>query len=145
MCFTLYLGASIKLPLIEWNKDQPAVHTANLQDDELEVLSRFTFPHILYVGSNEGCGCGFRHALAEGKNWLPVVNDDKDAQKAIQKNHIDLRQYLTDNTAGRSVEIYGCWNGHVADCTNCVIDIRIEDLTREDFYFKEGSLYKVAI
>ncbi len=53
MCFTLYVGASIKLPLIEWNKDHPVVHTANLQDYELGVLNRFTLPYVLYIGSDQ--------------------------------------------------------------------------------------------
>jgi len=144
MCFTLYVGASIKLPLIEWNKEQPGFHTANPRDYELRVLSRFTLPHVLYVGSHEGCGCGFRHALAEGKIWLPVVEDDKDTLNAIQKNHVDLRQYLAGNTAARSFEIYACWNSDVNDCPDCVSDIKIEDIVKEDFYFKEGWLYRVA-
>ena len=145
MCFTLYAGASITLPLIEWNKDQPAIHTTNLQDYELGVLTRFTLPYVLYIGSDQRCGCGFRHALADGKNWLPVVGDDKDDLDAIQKNQMGLWQYLTDNAAGDSIEIYACWNGDVYDCSDCISDIGIDDIVNEDFYFKEGWLYKVAV
>jgi len=145
MCFTIYVGTSIILPLIEWNKDQPGVHAANLQDYELAVLSRLTLPHVLYIGSDQGCGCGFRHALAEGKGWLPVVEDDKDARNVIQKNHVDLWQYLAGNIAAGSVEIYACWNSDVNDCPDCISDIRIEDIANEGFYFKEGWLYNVAI
>jgi hypothetical protein len=145
MCFTLYIGTPIKLPLIEWKKDQPGVHATNLKEYELGVLSRFSLPNVLYIGSDQGCGCGFRHALAEGKEWLSVVENDQDALKAIQKNHIDLWQYLTCNLTAGSVEIYACWNGDVNDCPDCVSDIKMENIINEDFYFKEGWLYKVAV
>jgi len=145
MCFTLYVGTSIKLPLIEWKKDQPAVHTTNLQDYELGILSRFTLPYVLRIGSDQGCGCGFRHALADGQNWLPVGEGEMDDLDAIQKNHKGIWQYLTGNVTGESIEIYACWNGDVYDCSDCISDIRIEDILNEDFYFKEGWLYKVAI
>jgi len=46
--------------------------------------------------------------------------------------------------AARSFEIYACWNSDVNDCPDCVSDIKIEDIVKEDFYFKEGWLYRVA-
>jgi hypothetical protein len=143
MCFTLYVGASVKLPLIKWDKDQPGVHAKGLEDYELGVLKRFTFPHVIYIGSDQGCGCGFRHALADGKNWWPVIEEDEDASNKVQKNHIGLYEYLADNVAAGSVEIYACWNSDVNECPDCVSDIRMEDIVDKDFYFKEGWRYKV--
>jgi hypothetical protein len=145
MCFTLYIGASIKLPLIEWDKDQPAVNTTNLHDYELGVLSRFSFPYVLNIGSDQGCGCGFRQSHATGQEWLPIVGDNKDDQDAVQKNHVGLWQYLTNNAAGESIEIYACWNGDVYDCADCISNIRLEDILNDEFYFREGWLYKVTV
>jgi hypothetical protein len=133
------------MPLIEWNKDQPGVHTGNLQDYEIGVLSRCTLPFILYFGSDQGCGCGFRHALADGDGWLPVVADNKDDLETERKNHMGLSQFLVDHLMGESIEIYACWNGDVNDRSDYVSDITIEEIGSENFYFKEGWLYRMTV
>jgi len=145
MCFTLYVAASKKLPLREWNKDKPGVHTANLQDYELGVLGRLSLPFALYVGSNQGCGCGFRHSIVDGQGWLPVIPSEKYELNAEQENHVGLWQYLTESLEGGSIEIYACWNSDVNECPDCIGHIRIEDITNSDFYFKEGWLYRMTI
>jgi hypothetical protein len=102
-------------------------------------------PEVVYVGSDQGCGCGFRHALIDDKEWYPIVEEDNDMIEVIQKNHEDLYQYLTDNVKIGLIEVYGCWNGNITDSIDCVDEISIKDLTDKDFYFKEGWLYKVLV
>lgn len=144
MCFTLYLGSSIRLPFIEWNKDEPAVHTGNLQNHELGILHRLKLPFTMYIGSVQGCGCGFRHALRDKQAWLPVVAADKEELSAEQQNHQGLWKYLTDNLESGSIEIYACWNGDVNGSPDWSSEIRVEDILDRDFYFKEGWLYRVT-
>jgi hypothetical protein len=145
MCWTLYISTTIKLPLIEWDSNQPRFNARKLKVDELAIVSRFTMPEVVYLGSDQGCGCGFRHALLAGKEWYPIVEEDNDTMEVIQKNHEDLYQYLTDNVKSGFIEIYGCWNGDITDSIDCVDEISIKDLTDKDFYFKEGWLYKVLV
>jgi hypothetical protein len=145
MCWTLYVSTPIKLPLIEWDSKQPRFNARKLKDDELAIVSRFTMPEVVYVGSDQGCGCGFRHALIADKEWYPIVEEDNDMIEVIQKNHEDLYQYLTDNVKIGLIEVYGCWNGNITDSIDCVVEISIKDLTDKDFYFKEGWLYKVLV
>ena len=76
MCWTLYVSTPIKLPLIEWDSKQPRFNARKLKDDELAIVSRFTMPEVVYVGSDQGCGCGFRHALIADKEWYPIVEED---------------------------------------------------------------------
>jgi hypothetical protein len=81
MCFTLYIGASVK-------------------------LRRFTLPYVLNIGSDQGCGCGFRQSHVAGQEWVPVVEEKKDDFDAVQNNHVGLWRYLTGNVVGESIEIY---------------------------------------
>src|SRR6478735_6274387 len=122
MCWTLYVSTPIKLPLIEWDSKQPRFNARKLKDDELAIVNRFTMPEVVYVGSDQGCGCGFRHVLIADKEWYPIVEEDNDI-----------------------IEVYGCWNGNITDSIDCVDEISIKDLTDKDFYFKEGWLYKVLV
>lgn len=144
MCFTIYLGSSVQGPLVEWNSDQPTFHTKHLDKNEEGILDRVSLPHVLYMGSDQGCGCGFRHALRDRTDWLPAIEEEGDSRKT-QENHVNLVQYLSDNLLNQNIEIYACWNGDVVDRVDVVEKIELEDILNAAFYFKEGYLYKMHI
>jgi hypothetical protein len=59
MCMVVYLAADAPLPLISWDAQAPAFHVKALGSRDDPVRARFSKPHVYYVGSHEGCGCGF--------------------------------------------------------------------------------------
>jgi len=73
MCFTIYIGCTTPLPEILWDNDHPQFNTKYLEDWEENVKRYFSYPDVIYAGSDEGCGCGFRHALLSDGDWLPVT------------------------------------------------------------------------
>jgi hypothetical protein len=58
-----YLASDVQLPRIDFIFESPAFNTKDIDDSKKDVKIHFSLKEILYVGSDEGCGCGFRHAL----------------------------------------------------------------------------------
>jgi hypothetical protein len=145
MCFTLYIGSDTALPQILWDKDIPGFHTRELEDWEGQVPSCFSHPKVIYVGSDQGCGCGFRHALLTDKEWIPVISEDEQEMDVVRNNHQALFDYVTSNIKDVKLEIFACWNGNVDGGPQSVEQIKCSDLINEQFYFKEGGLYTIVI
>jgi hypothetical protein len=109
----LYLGSEKRLLIIPFHPEQPAFKTKELDEQEKPVMQHFTMPQVLYVGSNEGCGCSFRHALYDKGQWSYVVWEEGKEAVNSQVDHQALVNYL--NASGlQKVEIYACWDGDYA-------------------------------
>jgi hypothetical protein len=84
------------------------------------VRSRFSLPHVAYVGSHEGCGCGFNSELAwEGfetqdalAGLLEALEPEERARfDAGQWSRLQLRALVEGALADGPVEVFGCWAG----------------------------------
>ena len=60
MCMMVYLGSPKPLTLVAWNEERHAFHVTALAPEENRVKRQFSHPSVVYVGSHEGCGCGFQ-------------------------------------------------------------------------------------
>lgn len=110
MCMMVYLASDLPLRTIPWDKAAPGFTTSALasSDKDLEKLLRrqFTKPHLLYVGSYEGCGCGFQ--LSE----YPAESSEP-ADLALSRRSLrDFAAFLRDELprAG-TIELFACWDG----------------------------------
>lgn len=131
MCLQLYLAASESLPLVAWDERAPGVSVSGLHPRSLDVKARFDLPHVYYVGSYQGCGCGF---IKKYSDELDQVLDD----------YTTLAAYVRA-ARERDVElqIYACWGGEeFAACESRQI-IEQAVLLNEDFEFEEKALYNV--
>lgn len=142
MCMTLYLSANSKMPRIKWDKNSPAFNAKDLEESENAVRNYFSLSDVLYVGSDQGCGCGFRHALLSNGEWLNVIEEDNNSE---QINHQALLDYIRTYTNDGLIEIYSSWNGDVNDLPICKEEINGKDLINKDFYFKERGFYQISI
>ena len=140
----LYLGSEEKLPIIPYNPEQPAFNTKKLEEQEKPILQHFSLPHVLYIVSNEGCGCSFRHALYEKGDWTYVVWEDEAKATATHVDHQVLANYLIASKL-RKFEIYTCWDGDYALQAENEETISVDDLLHHDFFFKERSHYWITI
>jgi len=140
MCLTLYIGSDQELKQIEWNIEHPALNAVPLGEFDEKAKVIFSAANLLSIGSDQGCGCGFRHALVQGDEWLIVEEDDL---KETQRNHRELVDYIKN--VGGDIEIYACWNGDIPDEPQSIEEIKINDILEEDFYFKENGLYRVRV
>lgn len=102
MCWALYLASDKELHIVPWDEASPAFNTQVLSPTDVSVKVQFSLPHVIYVGSHEGCGCGFRSA-----------DDDGAEEKAIREKTVHaLADYLNNMlTTGARLEMFLCWEG----------------------------------
>lgn len=132
MCLAVYIASSLNLPLVVWNENEPAFYVSDLTNDK-DVRNQFTLPNVRYVGSCEGCGCGF---LKDGEydDGLAKVNED----------YARLAAYIVAlQEEGSDIELFSCWEGDQTAARVFDEKIRADDLTKEGFEFKEKALYRL--
>ena len=61
MCLALYLAASQELPVIAWDKANPAFHVIRLPKNAEGVRKHFHSEYVYYAGSAQGCSCAFNY------------------------------------------------------------------------------------
>jgi len=147
MCFALYVGANITLPKILVNESNPSVHTESLNENDRSVVSHFSTQNVIYFGSTEGCGCGFRHALLEnsGDEWMPIEYEQGDLTDD-QINMLGLHSYLKNIiNSGEKAELYGIWDGDYNMEPLFKQELPIDDLLNTNFCFKERGFYTIKL
>jgi hypothetical protein len=139
-----YIGTMTEIPKISLNKNLPALNTKDISAKESEVRKHLSLPCVAYIGSDEGCGCGFRHALLQDRQWFPVVDEeDNDSQL---KNQRQLFNFIVDNLKDQDfVEIYGCWDGDLSMNIEFQDEIELAEILETNFYFKERGQYKIRL
>ena len=102
MCWALYLASDKELPQIPWDENARGFNTQSLRDDDKDVSRQFSHPYIIYLGSHEGCGCGFKDDA-----------EDDEVETALRNNTLQqLAQYLNQALSkGAKLEIFLCWEG----------------------------------
>lgn len=141
MCFTLYLGSDKERPVSNWDEKYPRFYVENInsaftgenRDESIRLIKQhFSKQIIYYVGSHEGCGCGFRR-----ENYVCL---DKKTLLKTAENQRNLYEYisrcLTDEI---TIELYGCWAGDEAEPADLTRKLKVEELIRNDFFFDEGE------
>lgn len=142
---TFYIGSEQELPLIYFDKDYPYFHTTELSKEENQIYKHISLEFILYFGSDQGCGCGFRHALLDHGEWFNIKDEETAMEENSQKNHQALYDYITTYVPkGSTVEIYGCWDGDINEHSKSTEKVDIENLLDANFYFRERGFYSLT-
>jgi hypothetical protein len=89
------------------------------------VRARFSLPCVSYVGSHEGCGCGYNSGdltwqgfarVDEVTPLLGAMGDDERAGFAqAEGSRARLRAIVEGAMAWGEVEVFGCWDGAQGD------------------------------
>ena len=61
MCLMLYLAAATEIPL----QQSSDMSVEEVEPSRAVVREWFILPHVRYIGSHNGCSCGFPHISAE--------------------------------------------------------------------------------
>lgn len=102
MCWEVYLGSDVELPWVEWDEATHAFNTQPLSDSEERVRIQFSLPYVIYLGSHDGCSCGF---FAE-------EDDEPEDKKQRDEDARRLSDYLSQALeAGAKLEMFLCWQG----------------------------------
>lgn len=97
MCIAVYVATGKSFDPVSWKEDAPAFHTED-RDVEAELRARFAPLPVHYVGSHEGCGCGFQ-PYDDGEV------DDADRRRASLGGLIAFVQKVAP------ADIFVCWEG----------------------------------
>lgn len=148
MCFVLYIGTDFLLPSIPWDEKDRHLNTEELGEYNAMVAKHFTKPFVNYVGSDLGCGCGFRSVTFQDGEWPEelYIGCDPDYDGSVEeKNHRELFDFLTPLVAeGGSIEIYGCWDGDFEESIKHKETISLNRLLDRKFFFRERGLYIIS-
>jgi hypothetical protein len=135
----VYLAADAPLPLVPWDEQKPGFHVDEISESEEGVREQFQKPYVVYVGSHEGCGCGFQY----GK-W-PEGTQEAGELALCQASKAALSDYLTEQAGlvGR-VELFACWDGDQEAIVEHQRSFAPGELAKPEFFFLEKELIAVG-
>jgi hypothetical protein len=121
MCLALYLAASQELPVIAWDKSNPAFHVIRLPKNAEGVRKHFHSDYVYYAGSAQGCSCAFNY-------------------EHESDSIVELRNYLRNALICVSeVEIFSCQAGAEEQDTRHALKTSPEGIALATFFFKDGQ------
>ncbi|WKE67107.1 hypothetical protein PVT67_07690 [Gallaecimonas kandeliae] len=102
MCWALYLASDKELYRVFWDEENPSFNTQELTPEEAPVKAQFSLPYVMYLGSHQGCSCGFMSTEKDGR----IEKEARD--KSIQELSSYLGNILTE---GGKLQVFLCWEG----------------------------------
>jgi hypothetical protein len=132
MCLAVYLASSQSIPTSEWNESTPAFYLQTTAEGE-PARKQFSYPYVYYVGSHEGCGCGFSKDFDFG--------EDLDAS---QQDYAALGRLLRDATVrGAKLELFTCWEGEQSSEPESVSTITASEIEAQAYELRQLELLRV--
>lgn len=156
MCLMVWVGTATAVPAVAG----PTRHDVDADyycvEDvaaDAPIRARFTSPHVTYVGSHEGCGCGFNSAdllfqgidmMTEATALLGAMDEEERADLAAeQRSRTRLGALVCAALQHGLVEIYGCWAGDEAEPLSDERTIVPSWLTERTVPIEERVRYRV--
>ena len=133
MCLAVFFASNKPLPLVEWDKENPAFNVQELNAHERKIQAQFKSTNIVYVGSSQGCGCGF---FKDG-----VVDEEL---RIVQKDYDSLVSYLKKlQVRGTKLEMYSCWEGDFKEAPESMHKVTLNDIAALKFEFQERAYHEI--
>jgi hypothetical protein len=136
MCLTLYLATRDEQPLVTTK----AISVEAVRPRAEGVRQWFSLPIVRFIGADTGCSCGFRHVIAEKplEYWQGVF--DADERQSMQALVRLIREHVA---ASGEVELYPAWNDKVDAAPKGTINLPIDKIDPQTFFFVERFFYRV--
>lgn len=123
MCLMVWIGTARPLPT--GTSPEPSekadLYCVEAVPADAAIRSRFSSPQVTYVGSHQGCGCGFNSGelawqgferVADAMTLLDAMTDDeREELLAAQRSRVRLRDLVSSALTDGPVELYACWAG----------------------------------
>ena len=137
MCIALYLFTNNQVDEIAFDESTPAFYIERItggssESDRMTNEWGFSESNIYYLGSSQGCGCG----------WA-ALDEKHDAEIEIAKMINDrekLRQLLSSKDFNGS-RLIACWEGDQGKPLKRREPIRLSDIVNLHFDFEECVNY----
>ena len=104
MCYCVYLGADNDLPLVPFDAKSPIFSVQPVSASDAVVAQHFNKKNIYYVGSWQGCSCGFANDI-DFENAELVAKNSNSVTALLNYISSALQQEDT-------IEFYTCWVGN---------------------------------
>ena len=142
MCYAVYLGTDVGLQVSEFNVNKPDFYIGEIDKlKEGAVRNQFTKRNVYYIGSHEGCGCGFVFQDSDAREESGQEEKFGDNKKSV-KNFCDLiRSVLSQSD---DCEVFLCWEGNQADVPENEEVVKVDFFESGNWVEDEATLYKVA-
>lgn len=120
MCLVVYIASSEPLPANEW-KHGLGVTITNLDPKDNGIQKQFTYPHVYYVASSEGCGCGFLTHYKDGEDLEQALNERRALSTILLQNSTSKARFqlLVAYSGYERNEIDWRWKSSLEDLEKC--------------------------
>lgn len=140
MCMMVYLAAELPLRLVPWVEETPAFNVSSLAPDEERVRIQFRLPNVVYVGSYEGCACGFQ--LDAGAH----ATLDEVELRLRRDSLLAFAAYLRDELVRvGDIELFACWDGDQGASPEHRRVLTPSSLEGETFAFLQKELSSLVV
>lgn len=158
MCLMLWVAAEQPIPevtLVNPQTPDPVSGYHRIEDvaPDARVRARFTLPCVSYVGSHEGCGCGYNSGSIGWEGFARVdevtslfgalLDEERTAFLVEQGSRERLRALVERALVWGAVEVFGCWAGDEVDPTVAVEEVNAEHFSVMTEPIAERVLYRV--
>lgn len=133
MCLAVYIASDADLPLIPWDDQNPEFNVVPIPGGEELVRAQFTKSNVAYVGSYEGCSCGFV-IDPDDPGW-----DDEERARSVRQ----LGDYIDELLCFGTVELYACWNGDEGDDPVSRIEVTRDHFRTPKFWFEKKQFLTI--
>ena len=150
MCLLAFIALDTPISEIPWSEENPGLHVTTLGEHNEPIRSAFSKPHVFYVGSHEGCGCGFRHVW--GPPGSPVreltpaeFRCGEPEDPAVTRSTADLVALLRAILSQQgSLQVYSCWDGNQSEPPAERAALHSADLADDTFYLLEDRFLEIT-
>lgn len=156
MCLMVWLGSAN--PLV--GVSPPEVSEAPLgelyvkpEPADAPVRVQFVQPYVYYVGSHQGCGCGFRSPQLELEGFelvaevLPLLSallDDERSDFLDEQRSRELLSALVRSALCEGdVEVFSCWAGDEGKAPTVAKDVSPDYFAAHLNPLDEGAKYRI--
>ncbi|WP_167320571.1 hypothetical protein [Trichlorobacter lovleyi] len=120
---------------MEWEEASPAFNTQPLSDTEERVRIQFSLPHVIYLGSHDGCSCGF----------FGEDNDEPEDKNQRNEDTKRLSKYLHESLEiGANLEMFLCWQGGEIEPQVTRKQLTPKDFLTTEFPLKENEFATIV-
>ena len=134
MCLAVYIASNKELALIPWVEAKPSFNILPLSKEEIPVKKQFSLEFVYYVGSHQGCGCGF---FKEGEAGEELAE--------VEESYKKLATYIIKaKENGASIQLFSCWEGDQTSKVENKEKINESTLNEKQFEFKEKWYYEIV-
>ena len=139
MCMAVYLAADVRPPLVAWDKTRPSFTVMELTSKiDRAVRAQFSKPYVVYVGSHEGCGCGFNYGQYPD---LHNHGDETENRRSVAA----LASYVGNLLSKvEEVEVFSCWEGDQGGPVESRRTVGLPHLGGVAFRFRERELLRIV-